>query len=187
MCACNLQQALAVLTPRKHASALCERYEAATATAAGAWGAGVPRAADARFEPSATNTWPAAFPLPDGAGERRDLYSSSSLPYAGLKGEVWGSEGTGRVFTTNMGASSGLGSLYAGRSDYASSNSGHFGEKADKGYPKGYRTARADYAASYGSSPPSRYGAGMLHPHGNRLPDDLARLLADAAAYRKHH
>ena len=133
------------------------------------------------------HTWPAAFPLPDGAGERRDLYSSSALPYAGLRGEVWGSEGTGRVFTTNMGASSGLGSLYAGRSDYASSNSGHFGEKADKGYPKGYRTARADYAASYGSSPPSRYGAGMLHPHGNRLPDDLARLLADAAAYRKHH
>ena len=187
MCTCNLQQALAVLTPRKHAGALFERYEAATATAAGAWAAGVPRAAGARFELSATNAWPAAFPMPDGARGRRDLYSSSA--HAGLRGGVRGSEGTGRVFTTGMGAASGLGSLYAGRGDYSSSNSGHFGEKADKGYVPnlGYRTARGDYAAPYGSSPSSRYGAGMLHPRGNRLPDDLEQLLSDAAAYRNRH
>ncbi|MFN9898177.1 MAG: hypothetical protein ACK55Z_05145 [bacterium] len=34
--------------------------------------------------------------------------------------------------------------------------------------------------------PSSWYGAGMLRPHGNRLLVDLAQLLADAAAYRKH-
>lgn len=185
--ACNLQQALAVLTPRKHAGALCERYEAATATAAGAWPAGVQRAAGSRFEPSATKTWPAAFHMPDGARGRRDLYSSSA--HAGLRGEVQGSEGTGRVFTTEIGAASGLGSLYAGRNDYASCNFGHFGEKADKGYVPnpGYRTARGDYAAPYGSSRSSRYGVGMLHPRGNRLPDDLEQLLSDAAAYRNRH
>ncbi len=89
----------------------------------------------------------------------------------------------------SMGAASGLGSLYAGRGDYSSSNSGHFGEKADKGYVPnlGYRTARGDYAAPYGSSPSSRYGAGMVHPRGNRLPDDLEQLLSDAAAYRNRH